>query len=117
MKKINKFKGIRLDNKEWAFGSFIYDEIHPCIVPHLGLSHDIVVNTECQFTNIFDALRNEIYENDIIENENWNPKRYRVIFEDGEFCFVGIDDEDITYTNPIHYAKQFVKVGNILEQK
>jgi hypothetical protein len=68
-----------------------------------------------QFTGMHDRNGKEIYEGDIIRSEYWNPTDYKVIFEDGEFCFVSLAAIEHPYTNSIHYARDFEVIGNIYE--
>ncbi len=66
-----------------------------------------------QFTGLKDKNSVEIYEGDIISNEQWSPKEYKVLFFQGEFCF-GRDDLKPYYNDP-KYLPDFEVIGNIHE--
>jgi uncharacterized phage protein (TIGR01671 family) len=68
-----------------------------------------------QSTGLKDKNGKDVYEGDIISSKQWNPREYKVIFEDGEFCFVSIKGVEKPYTNPIHYVENFSVIGNIYE--
>jgi len=68
-----------------------------------------------QYTGLKDRKDKDVYEGDIIKSPNWNPSRYKVIFQEGEFCFVSFDGGENPYTNPIHYVNYFEVIGNIHE--
>ena len=68
-----------------------------------------------QWTGFVDENGVEVYEGDVISSNHWNPSEYKVIFDDGKFCFVSLNEVERPYTNPIHYVKNFAVVGNIYE--
>lgn len=68
-----------------------------------------------QSTGFKDENDIEVYEGDIISSNQWNPRDYKVVFEDGEFCFVSLKGVEKPYTNPIHYVENFAVIGNIYE--
>lgn len=76
------------------------------------LTDDIIPQ---QFLGFTDENGKEVYEGDIISSNQWNPSEYKVIFEDGEFCFVSLKGVEKPYTNPIHYVENFSIIGNIYE--
>jgi uncharacterized phage protein (TIGR01671 family) len=65
-----------------------------------------------QYTGLKDKNGKEIYEGDIVSSEQWNPKTYQVVFEDGEFGFKNSGD---FYLNALHYLEKFEVIGNIYE--
>ncbi len=68
-----------------------------------------------QFTGKKDCQGKDVYEGDVISSDQWNPKNYKVIFEEGEFCFVSLRGVESPYTNSISYVKDFEVIGNIYE--
>jgi uncharacterized phage protein (TIGR01671 family) len=67
------------------------------------------------YSGFKDENGKDVYEGDIISSNQWNPREYKVIFEDGEFCFVSLKGVEKPYTNPIHYVENFSVIGNIYE--
>lgn len=68
-----------------------------------------------RYSGFKDKNGKEIFEGDIIYSDQWIPRKYKVIFQDGEFCFVSLEGRKSPYTNPIHYSENFSVIGNIYE--
>ena len=68
----NKFRG-QTENGQWIYGGVAYYNSiasnRAYIVDHLQLI-PVKPDTICQFTNYCDCNHNEIYEGDIVENED-----------------------------------------------
>jgi uncharacterized phage protein (TIGR01671 family) len=124
------FRGLRVDGKGWAYG-YLKEEwtkkgaerifAIDCadIFSFDGESlntHIVHPHTVGQFTGLLDKNGVKVFEGDIIHSDNWNPCTYKVIFEDGEFCFVSLNESEKPYTNSIHYVKEFQIIGNIHEE-
>ena len=67
MKREIKFRGKRLINGEWAFGSLLMQGSgRMCIYDDTHCMREVQPDTVGQFTEIHDAQGNEIYEGDVI---------------------------------------------------
>jgi uncharacterized phage protein (TIGR01671 family) len=120
------FRGLRTNGKGWAYGDlykgreamYILLKKAPCESEKHGLPFspvEVHPHTVGQFTGLLDKNGVKVFEGDIIHSDNWNPSTYKVIFEDGEFCFVSLNESEKPYTNSINYVKDFQIIGNIHE--
>ena len=117
MRREIKFRGKRLDNREWVFFTLLFD----------GRTdyYDVDPNTVGQFTGLKDKNRKDIYEGDIIEclDSQGEPVRHFV-----EFCgrrgyyaqyFAGHSPLTAYEAGPINqdYIDKFGKyvIGNIYD--
>lgn len=138
MNRTIKFRGKRVDNGEWVYGAYFClhhnDErkhIHHFIIPNdvpipkdklIGeIQVEVIPETVCQFTELFDRYKYEIYEGDIIRYKSRiinkalpNPIRFgKVIYKNAE---VYVEEDNIhTYTlyGTLRLALNIEKVGNI----
>jgi hypothetical protein len=93
---------------------------HACNRGETNLIYDILVLYKHNYIVMLysgynDENNNEVYAGDIISNNQWNPRDYMVIFEDGEFSFVTFNRLENPYTNSIHYVENFTRIGNIYQ--
>jgi hypothetical protein len=105
------FRGLRVDGGGWVEGGYANGDI----IDDLYYAYTVHPHTVGQFTGLLDKNGVKVFEGDKIHSDNWNPSTYKVIFEDGEFCFVSLNESEKPYTNSIHYVKDFQIIGNIHE--
>lgn len=96
MKRAIKFRGKRLTNDEWCYGSLLIWADGDCYILEKSDSsnavwkREIASSTVGQFTGLCDANGEEIYEGDIIESNfgGGMPTRHIVAYDPKEAAFV-----------------------------
>ena len=122
--RIIKFRGKRLGDNQWVYGSLISDKekgigiiqqrenpMHDGVVQ--GWCHGIHPETVGQFTGLQDKNGNDIYEGDLVQHDAWDYP-FEIIFSDERARFVCKLKTGLT-----HYieGQLLVVVGNIHENK
>ncbi len=122
-----KFRGKRLDNKEWVYGYVAVTDNYPYDgtkksayiwkIPCVENCIPVTPSTVGQFTNLTDKNGTEIYEGDVclvtlkyfqIKNE-----KSKVTFKDGCFCFQYGCTDDYVKTYKAWDVNTIEVIGNI----
>ena len=105
MKREIKFRGKRIANGEWCYGSLLIWANGECTILEKSDScnamwkREIVPDTVGQFTGLHDANGKEIYEGDVIL-EDKDPTMLEIVFRDGIFfASIGATHGENPYMN------------------
>ena len=114
MKREIKFRGKRLANDEWCYGSLLIWADGECTILEKSDSSNAVWKREInpdtvgQFTGLCDAEGEEIYEGDILR-EGFTGYTFQVVYDAPEFCFKA-NDYGYRFLNRV---ENFEVAGNI----
>ena len=102
MKREIKFRGKRIDNGEWGYGSYYYDGVdgthfvdnwrntkpdpNDGSIDLIHEWHQVHPETVGQYTGLNDKDGNEIYEGDFVSTDLERPYT-KIIFKNGAFMF------------------------------
>ena len=116
MRKI-KFRGIRKNNEEWVYGSYIdFDLLHQIIPTGKTKAVVVIPETVSQYTGLKDKNGIEIYEGDIVDDRNFKCEVIYTTSQEGWCGFIR-DNERIKTPASGMYSNTwkgcFEVVGNI----
>lgn len=120
MARVIKFRGKRLDNGEWAYGSLLQEQINGATCECIIIDHiyarerkQIMVGTCGQYTGLQDRTGKEIFEGDIIRLDFDTRSTTEIVdFRGGRFVTV---DPEHPYRDEalVVFVKYATVVGNI----
>lgn len=104
------FRGIRVDNHEWAEGYFHVNSMQQeYIISSDDVSHTVIPRTICEYSSFDDSCGNKIFECDILVDCK-KSCAYIVFFKDG--CFIaqqmGGDGESILLCDLLKHGEWIV---------
>ena len=127
MKEI-KFKAKRLDDNSWVFGYFYEENGNTYIIENRqkesmlnrNITYQVDPSTVCQFTGMMDEDCNEIWEGDIVRDNNdllCIDNLYEVVYieKEGTFAFKSLDKDD--FYEPFVYLFEAYVIGNKFDNK
>ena len=104
-----KFRGESIETGELVYGGVSEDKE---FIIKVGLAIPVDPKTVGQFTGLYDAEKQEIYEDDLIQNTEHPELIYKVEFQTD--CWVGVLNDDGWLLGNLLDAAPFKIVGNIL---
>lgn len=116
MKRVIKFRGKRLANDEWCYGSLLIWADGECTILEKSDSSNAVWKREInpdtvgQFTGLQDVDGKEIYEGDIMR-EVYTGYTFQVVYDAPEFC-IKANDYGYRFLNRV---ENFEVVGNVFD--
>lgn len=119
------FKAKRVDNKEWVKGFYIYNfdidkhyiSIGTCYLndPERTKQYEVIPETLCQCTDIYDKNGEWVWENDIVELVyDGVVYTYKIVWDESELGFKGTNGKE-NYGRSFEYlmcCEEIVVIGN-----
>jgi hypothetical protein len=127
-----KFKGQRVDTHKWVFGFLyinnttgVYYIIQGQLVRSDGEKpiadfdyYEVLPETVCQFTGLYDLKKDEIYEGDILHEPYQKNHDVYVVFEDGRFSMIYMTTHSYFYqgdtSNILFCEGNFKNAGRVI---
>lgn len=119
MKREIKFRGQRLDNKEWVYGGYFQNTEDEYVINYIFTFENGAIpvdkNTICQFIGLKDLNNKDIYDNDIIKNVRCFENSFGEIIETNNIKVIKYNSDNCSYDFAFMHIPSIEIIGNTFE--